>query len=229
MVVSSPCGAHGVLLAHHRRGRLERDAEVHRLAVGDAALHAAAAIGARPHAIALHVEGVVVLEPGEIGAGEAGADLEALARRQAQHRAGEVGLEAVEDRLAPARRTAARHARHDAAQRVAVLARRLDGGDHLRGERRRRDSGSACASTSARVTRSRSAVATSRPTLETNATISTPQRDGEQLARDRARRHARRGLARAGAPAAAPVADAVLRLRRCSRRGSDETSSITSA
>src|SRR5207302_2909029 len=41
--------AHRALLLHDGRGRLEGDAEVDRLAVGDASLHAARAIGARPH------------------------------------------------------------------------------------------------------------------------------------------------------------------------------------
>jgi hypothetical protein len=44
--------ADGVLLAHDRRGRLEGDAEDDRLAVGDAALHAARVVGARADAVA---------------------------------------------------------------------------------------------------------------------------------------------------------------------------------
>src|SRR5438876_1226787 len=81
-------GGHGALLPHDRRGRLERDAEVDRLAVRDAALHPARAVGARAHAAALHVELVVVLRAAQVGAGEARADLEALAGGQAQHRFG---------------------------------------------------------------------------------------------------------------------------------------------
>src|SRR5215510_10443427 len=92
--VPSLC-AHCRLLAHDGRSGLEGDAEVHRLAVGDPALYTAAAVRARAHAIAVHVERVIVLEPSQVGAGKAGADLEALAGGQAQHRASQVCLETV--------------------------------------------------------------------------------------------------------------------------------------
>ncbi len=46
--------------------------------VGDAALDAAGAIGARPHGAALHVEFVVVLAAQHRRAAEAAADLETL-------------------------------------------------------------------------------------------------------------------------------------------------------
>ena len=61
MVVSCRGDVDGVLLAHDRRRGLEGHPEVDRLAVADAALDAAAAVGARAHAVALHVERVVVL------------------------------------------------------------------------------------------------------------------------------------------------------------------------
>src|SRR5215470_465833 len=57
---------HRALLGHDRRGRLEGHAEVDGLAVSDPALDAAAAVGARAHAVAVHVELVVVLAPGEV-------------------------------------------------------------------------------------------------------------------------------------------------------------------
>jgi hypothetical protein len=76
-----------------------------------------------------------VLRAAQVGAGEARADLEALAGGQAHHGLREVGLQAIEHRLAPARRAAAHRAGDDAAERVALLARRLDGGDHPLGHR----------------------------------------------------------------------------------------------
>src|SRR2546430_1719618 len=94
---------HRLLLVEDRRRRLEGDPEVDRLPVGDPALDAAAPVGPRADAVALHVELVVVLAPPEVGAREAGADLEALARGQTHDRLGEVGRQAIENRLAPAR------------------------------------------------------------------------------------------------------------------------------
>ena len=52
--------------------------------VGDAALDAAGAVGARPHVPALHVELVVVLAAQHRGAAEAAADLEALGIGEAE-------------------------------------------------------------------------------------------------------------------------------------------------
>src|SRR5207249_1796843 len=100
-----------------------------------AALNAAAAVAARAHAVALHVELVVVLQAGEVGAGEAGADLEALAGRQAEHRLRQVGLEPVENRLTPARRAPPNGAGDRTAERIAGLTRRLDRLDHRLGDR----------------------------------------------------------------------------------------------
>src|SRR5206468_7030492 len=93
--------ADGLLRTHDRRRGLERHAEVHGLSVGDAALHATAPVAARADAVAVHVELVVVLAPGQIGARESRADLEALACGQAQHALGQVGFETVENGLAP--------------------------------------------------------------------------------------------------------------------------------
>jgi len=57
---------------------LGRATEAANRTVGDAALDAAGAVGARPHVPALHVELVVVLAAQHRGAAEAAADLEAL-------------------------------------------------------------------------------------------------------------------------------------------------------
>src|SRR5262249_47548527 len=113
----------------------EGDPEVDRLAVRDAALDAARSVRARPDATAFHVEFVVVLRATEIGPREARADLETLARRQAHHGLRKIGFEAIEDRLAPPRRTSAHGAHADATERVTVLSRRLDRRDHLLGHR----------------------------------------------------------------------------------------------
>src|SRR5437870_2914609 len=108
--------AHGALLAHDSGRGLERDAKVDRLTVGDSALHSTRAIGARPHLVALHVELVVVLGAAQVRAREPRADLEALARRQAEYGLGQVGLEAIEYGLAPAARTATHGTGYDAAE-----------------------------------------------------------------------------------------------------------------
>src|SRR5262249_57062437 len=71
--------AHRSLLPHDRGCGLERDAEVDRLAVRDAALNAARAIGARAHPVAVHVELVVMVRATQLRARAAGADLESLA------------------------------------------------------------------------------------------------------------------------------------------------------
>ena len=126
------------------RGRLERDAEVDRLAVRDTALNAAAPIRTGPHAVPVHVELVVVLAPGELGPREPRADLEPLARRQAQNRLGQVRLEPVEDGLAPAGRAAARERRprgHRASSRPSGRTRRPRSSVP---RRRDRGSGSEC-------------------------------------------------------------------------------------
>ena len=122
----------GLLRLADRRRRLEGDAEDDVLAVADAALHAAGAVGHRAHAAALGGERIVVLDAGQRRAGEAAADLEALRRRQRHHGARQVGFELVEHRLAEARRHAAADALDDAAERIAGAARLVDARDHRR-------------------------------------------------------------------------------------------------
>ena len=167
--------------------------------------------GARP-AVAAGDERVVVLAAGQARAGEAAADLEALRRRQRQHRPGEVGLELVEDRLAEPGRHAARDALDDAAERVAVAARARRCAPPC--ARPRPDRGSASASP-----RPSASVTVAGVDLRLDVVHLAHPREhldagdvGEQLARDRAGRDAADRLARARAAAALPVADAVLRL-----------------
>src|SRR6266542_3194457 len=201
--------AHGVLLAHDRRGRLEGHAEVDRLAVGDAALDAARAIGSRADTLAVHVELVVVLGSAQVGAGEAGADLEALAGGQAQHPLGQVGLEPVEHRLAPAGRAATHGAGHDAAERVAVLARGLDGVDHQGGQS---EIGTADGCDVDLLAHDPLGITLGDQTAD----LGYPgdhrhlEAHGQELARDRRPRHPAGGLARARPASTPPVADAVL-------------------
>ena len=124
----------GVLLVHDGGHRLEGDAEVDGLAVGDAALHAAGIVFCRAHFAAPGPYRVVVLAAGHGDATETGADFEALGRGQAEHRLGEVGLEAVEHRVAPADWQAACDALDQAADGVAGFAGALDQADHFFGD-----------------------------------------------------------------------------------------------
>ena len=66
----------------------------------DATLDAARTIATGPHAIALHVERVVMILACELGAGKTRTNLNTLASRQAQHCFAEVSLQLVENRLA---------------------------------------------------------------------------------------------------------------------------------
>ena len=66
----------------------------------------------------------------EEGAAEAAANFKTLRGGQRQHRLGEIGFEAVEDRFAEADRQAPHAAFDDAADRVAFAAHRLDAFDH---------------------------------------------------------------------------------------------------
>ena len=208
---------------HDRRGRLEGHAEVDRLAVRDAALDAAAPVGARADAVAVHVELVVVLAPGQLRAGEARADLESLARRQAQHRLGEVRLEAVEDRLAPAGRAAAHRATtrppsefpsFRAASTAAIIRSAIAGSgqrigvrlDLLACDRARRRTPRRCGRPSPPRPRP------PRPTGRAGAS-----------ARSRPRRRGPRSRARSSGPRPASRGPRTSR-RRCSRRGSGGTS-----
>src|SRR5207302_6948709 len=168
------------LLLHDGRGRLEGDAEVDRLAVGDASLHAARAIGARPHLVAFHVELVVVLRAAQIGAREARADLEGLARRQAQHRLGQIGLEAIEHGLAqplgqPRTAQVTTPPSESPSRRAASTAAIMRSAGARSGQR------IGVASTCSRVTFSTSHSTVRGETFETHATTVTFQRAARSL------------------------------------------------
>ena len=126
---------HGALRSQHGRGGLEGHAKHNFLAVADAALRAATAVGRGADAPIARLKKVVVLAAPLQRTGEAAADLEAFGRGQREHRLGEVGLEAVEDGLAQPRRHAAHATLDDAADGVALAAHGLDALDHFLGRR----------------------------------------------------------------------------------------------
>ena len=126
-------------------------------------------------------------------------------------RARQVGLEAIEHRLAPSRRTAARDAGDDAAQRVAVLASDLDGRDHLLGQHRIGTADRRAIHVGARdPLEIRGGHESSHLGHERDDLHAPAHR--QQLACDGTCRHPCGRLASTRAAAAAPVADAVLRL-----------------
>ena len=76
-------------------------------------------------------ERIVVLASGERDAAEAGADFKRLRRGQAQHGFGQIRLQFVEHRFAPAGGNAARNAFDDAADGVARAPHFFDEPDHF--------------------------------------------------------------------------------------------------
>jgi hypothetical protein len=124
----------GVLLVHDGGHWLEGDTEVDGLAVGDAALHTAGVVFCHADFAAPGPHGVVVLAAGHGDATEAGADFEALGRGQAEHRLGQVGLESVEHRVAPANGQASCDTLDQSADGVAGFAGALDQSNHFVGD-----------------------------------------------------------------------------------------------
>ena len=199
---------HSLLGAHDGRRRLESRPNHDVLPVADAALYAAGAVGASPDSARVIVEEIVVFGAGHRDAAETGADLEALAGRQREHRLREVGLQLVEHRLAQTRRHSPRHRFDHAAQGVAVLAGLLDAFDDTNGH---------VLVGAARDVRFHLGLGDGvgvhlgceLPDLldvadDFNAVVA-----GEQLLGDRSRGHSPDGLARARPAAALPVANAV--------------------
>mmetsp|Transcript_28244 Transcript_28244/g.61897 ORF Transcript_28244/g.61897 Transcript_28244/m.61897 type:complete len:232 (+) Transcript_28244:617-1312(+) len=127
------------LLARHRHllacdgGRgLERDLHHHRLAVRDAALDAAGAVGAGANvARVVHEELVVVLAPRHERALEAAAHGEPLGRRDGHHRARQVRLQLRKHRRAQPLGDVAHHAGDNAAAAVPLDADLINGINHL--------------------------------------------------------------------------------------------------
>ncbi|KAH0533528.1 hypothetical protein FGG08_007691, partial [Glutinoglossum americanum] len=84
--------------------RLEDDAQIDRHTVADTTLDAARAVGRGGHVLGIAVPTVmiVVFQAAEFGTAEAGTDLDALARRQAEERLRQQRVEFVEHRLTQA-------------------------------------------------------------------------------------------------------------------------------
>ena len=180
----------------------KRDDDV--LAGRDAAENAAGIVRQKRDLAVLHAHLVAVLLAAQRGRGEPGADLDTLDRVDRHHRAGEIAVELVVDRLAEPGRNAARDDLDDRAGRRAGLAHAVE----IIGPAQRRRGVRA----PERVVLDRppipgGAVDRVRPDLHQRA--ADRHVGAEDLARHRAGGDARGGLARRGAAAAAIVADAV--------------------
>ena len=128
VVASAAFELHGVAVAVHggarlqdRRHGLEPNPEHDVLAVADAALDAAASVGGGADSVAAIHERVVVLGTAHQRAAQPGAQFQGLRRGKGPHGLGEVGVQAVKDRFAPARRHATGHEHDGAPDRVAGL------------------------------------------------------------------------------------------------------------
>ena len=122
----------GAQRPRHGRDRLHRGPDPQHLAGGHAALGAAGAPRRPPQALVGRHDLVVRERAGGGREREAVADLDALDRLDAHQRAGQPGVEAavpVHVRAEP-RRQAVHDDLDDAAERVAVLVRLVDPGDH---------------------------------------------------------------------------------------------------
>ena len=193
------------LRAQDRGGGLEGDAKADLLAIADAPLHAAAAVGPGTHLALPVLKEVVVLGTLEQRTGKAAADLEPLGGRQREHGFGEIGFKPVEHRHAP-------HAALDeTADRVAIGAHRLDARDHPR-------RGGGVRTTDGRVLdlveRGKVIERVSREVVDPRDKRANLHPAGklEDLLRDGAGRHATDGLARRRPASALVIADPELGL-----------------
>ena len=91
---------HGVLLFINAGGGLYHRAEHQRHPVGDAAVHAAVAVGGSAHRAVLHRKGVVGFAAAQPGKGKARAEFHALAGGDGKHQVGKLALDTVKPRLA---------------------------------------------------------------------------------------------------------------------------------
>ena len=113
------------------RRRLERDAEVDFLAVGNAALDSAGSVGRGADFPVAHFKCVVVLGAAEARSRETASDFKALGGGNAKHGFGEIGFEAVKNRFAQTGGNAADFAANCSADGVAVRSCRFDARFHF--------------------------------------------------------------------------------------------------
>ncbi len=118
----------GIAGQGHARGRLQRDADHDVLPRGNAAQHATRVVAGE----AVRIDLVAVLLAALAGHGKAVADFHRLYRIDAHHRVRDVGIEAVEHRLAPAHRHLVGMHREPCPAAGAVAAQLGDQFFHLR-------------------------------------------------------------------------------------------------
>ena len=186
---------------------LDHEANQDRLAGGDAAEHAAGVVGEERRLPAFHADFVAVLVPAHGCGSEAGADLDALDRVDADHAGSEVGVDLAVDGRAQACRHAVGLHLDDGAERGAGRPGRVERllpGRHGLGIGAEKGVARGLRPVPARAVDGDSA------DLDDGA----PDRHActQDLLRDGAGGHARRGLPRAGPSAAPVIADAVLRV-----------------
>src|SRR5829696_2840319 len=190
----------GVDRAHRlqdRAGRLDREARHDVLAARDAAEDAAGVVRQELDLAVLHAHLVAVLLAGQRDRAETGADLDPLDGVDRHHRAREIAVELVVDRLAEPSGDAARHHLDHGARRRTRFA---DGVEIVGPARRHGAVGAPERVVLDRRPVPRGAVDCVRPDLHQRAA----DRDAgaEDFPRDRAGRYPRGGLARRGAAAA---------------------------
>ena len=224
---SSSFQFHWIALSVHGRSRLkdrghrfETHPQHNVLAVADAALNSATAVGGRPNAVATVDERVVVLGAAQQRSTEASTQLKGLGGGQGPHGFGEVGVQAVEHRFAPACRHAAGHKDDGASDRVARLFHVLDPVRHAGGRLRMRASHRMGVDLIAAVEGRRQGHADVLDTLYVGADLDAE--GGEDLAGDCAGHHARDRFPSRGPPTAADVAEPVFGLVREIRVGGAE-------
>ena len=128
VVASTALELDGVAVAVHggarlkdRRHGLEPDPKHDVFAVADAALDAAASVGGGAESVAAMDERVVVLGTAHQRAAQSRAQFQGLRRGEGPHGLGEVGVQAIKHRFAPARRHVTGHEHDGAPDRVAGL------------------------------------------------------------------------------------------------------------
>ena len=120
-----------LLLARDGWRRLERRAEHDGHAVRDTSKNAAAVVRLSDDLAVFDRKGVVILAAAKARHAKAHAKLDALDRGNAENRRGNAIFHAAEHRVAKARGRAENRAFDDAADAVALFARRRDGCAHL--------------------------------------------------------------------------------------------------